>query len=72
MVQRALAAEDLPALQRTPLIAAFPKILFGILAIFLGHIALAVFPNLGQSPGLEISYNMPSRTRWPTTSRPAF
>jgi solute:Na+ symporter, SSS family len=58
VVQRALAAEDQAAAQRTPLIAAFPKILFGILAIFPGLIALSVFPNLGQSPGLENSFNM--------------
>src|SRR5215207_3472081 len=58
VVQRALAAEDLAASQRTPLIAAFPKILYGILAIFPGLIALSVFPQLGQSPGLENSFNM--------------
>ena len=58
VVQRALAAEDLAASQRTPLIAAFPKILYGILAIFPGLIALSVFPELGQSPGLENSFNM--------------
>jgi SSS family solute:Na+ symporter len=58
VVQRALAAEDQAAAQRTPLIAAFPKILFGILAIFPGLIALSLFPQLGQSPGLENSFNM--------------
>ncbi len=58
VIQRALAAEDQAAAQRTPLIAAFPKILYGVLAIFPGLIAVAVFPNLGQSPGLENSYNM--------------
>ncbi|MBV9454160.1 MAG: hypothetical protein JOZ19_08605 [Rubrobacter sp.] len=58
VVQRALAAEDQAASQRTPLIGAFPKILYGILAIFPGLIALSVFPNLGQSPGIENSYNM--------------
>jgi len=58
VIQRALAAEDQAASQRTPLIAAFPKILYGILAIFPGLIALSVFPELGQSPGLENSYNM--------------
>ncbi len=42
VVQRALAAEDLAASQRTPLIAAFPKLLFGVLAIFPGLIALSV------------------------------
>ncbi len=34
VVQRALAAEDGAAAQRTPLIAAFPKLMYGILAIF--------------------------------------
>src|SRR3712207_8859221 len=48
VVQRALAAEDLAASQRTPLIAAFPKILYGILAIFPGLIALSVFPELDR------------------------
>ena len=42
VIQRALAAEDLAASQRTPLIAAFPKLLYGILAIFPGLIALSV------------------------------
>ena len=42
VVQRALAAEDLAASQRTPLIAAFPKLLYGVLAIFPGLIALSV------------------------------
>src|ERR671926_130384 len=42
VVQRALAAEDLAASQRTPLIAAFPKLLYGVLAIFPGLIALAI------------------------------
>ena len=36
VVQRALAAEDEAAAERTPLIATFPKMLFGILAIFPG------------------------------------
>jgi SSS family solute:Na+ symporter len=42
VVQRALAAEDLAASQRTPLVAAFPKLLYGVLAIFPGLIALSV------------------------------
>jgi solute:Na+ symporter, SSS family len=58
VVQRALAAEDQAASRRTPLIAAFPKILYGILAIFPGLIVLSIIPTLGQSPGLENSYNM--------------
>jgi len=59
VVQRALAAEDMAASQRTPLIAAFPKLLYGILAIFPGLIVLTIVPNLGQGGGgLENSYNM--------------
>jgi SSS family solute:Na+ symporter len=58
VIQRALAAEDQAASQRTPLIAAFPKILYGILAIFPGLIVLSIIPDLGQNPGVENSYNM--------------
>ncbi len=46
VVQRALAAEDLAASQRTPLIAAFPKLMYGIFAIFPGLIILSVLPNI--------------------------
>src|ERR687889_812288 len=53
VVQRALAAEDLAASQRTPLIAAFPKLLYGVLAIFPGLIVLSIIPDLGQD-----NYNM--------------
>lgn len=48
VVQRALAAEDEAAAQRTPLIAAFPKLLYGVLAIFPGLIILSILPNLGE------------------------
>ena len=50
VVQRALAAEDLAASRRTPLIAAFPKLLCWILAIFPGLIALSIFPKIAASP----------------------
>jgi SSS family solute:Na+ symporter len=53
VVQRALAAEDLAASQRTPLIAAFPKLMYGVLAIFPGLIILSILPNLGED-----NYNM--------------
>jgi SSS family solute:Na+ symporter len=53
VIQRALAAEDEAAAQRTPLIAAFPKIGYGILAIFPGLIILSILPNLGED-----NYNM--------------
>jgi solute:Na+ symporter, SSS family len=58
VVQRALAAEDLAASQRTPLIAAFPKILYGILAIFPGLIILSFLPKLGTTASPANSYNM--------------
>lgn len=59
VVQRALAAEDDAAARRTPLIAAYPKIMYGILAIFPGLIVLVVVPELGQGGGgIENSYNM--------------
>jgi solute:Na+ symporter, SSS family len=58
VVQRALAAEDEAASQRTPLIAAFPKLMYGVLAIFPGLIILTIMPNLGQTDAVENSYNM--------------
>src|SRR5919202_1968237 len=59
VVQRALAAEDLAASQRTPLIAAFPKLLYGILAIFPGLIVLAVLPKVATNdPNNAVPYAM--------------
>jgi solute:Na+ symporter, SSS family len=59
VVQRALAAEDLAASQRTPLIAAFPKLLYGILAIFPGLIALSVLPKVtANDPNNAVPYAM--------------
>jgi SSS family solute:Na+ symporter len=53
VVQRALASKDLEAAQRTPLIAAIPKMLFPVLVILPGLVALAVIPEeLGEN------YNM--------------
>jgi solute:Na+ symporter, SSS family len=42
VVQRAMAADSMTAARRTPLIAAFPKMLFPILVILPGLLALAV------------------------------
>ena len=53
-VQRALAAKDLNAAQRTPLIGAYPKIFIPALTVIPGLIALAVIPKLG---GAKITYN---------------
>ncbi len=58
VVQRALAAEDEAAAERTPLIAAFPKLFFPFLAIAPGLIILSVLPQLGHGGGYGNSYNM--------------
>ncbi len=58
VVQRALAAEDEAAAERTPLIATFPKLFFPFLAIAPGLIILSVLPGLGHGGGFENSYNM--------------
>ncbi len=58
VVQRALAAENQAAAERTPLIATFPKVFFPILAIAPGLIILSVLPGLGHGGGFENSYNM--------------
>jgi SSS family solute:Na+ symporter len=47
-VQRALAAKDLSAGQRTPLIGAYPKIFIPALTIIPGLIALVLVPNIGK------------------------
>lgn len=57
VIQRALAAESLPAAQRTPLIAAVPKIFFPFLTVLPGLIALVMIPGLGSNTK-ELSYNM--------------
>jgi SSS family solute:Na+ symporter len=46
LVQRALAARDLPSAQKTPLVAAVPKMLFPGLVTVQGMIALAMFPEI--------------------------
>nr|WP_208106438.1 sodium:solute symporter family protein [Streptomyces sp. GC420] len=55
-VQRALSAKNLSAAQRTPLIAAFPKIFIPLIVVVPGLIALAVQPDLGQE-GSGYDYN---------------
>jgi SSS family solute:Na+ symporter len=58
VVQRALAAEDEAAAERTPLIATYPKLFFPFLAIIPGLIILSVLPKLGHGGGFQNSYNM--------------
>src|SRR5208337_3337938 len=56
VIQRALAAEDLAAAQRTPLIAAFPKVFFPAITILPGMLALVLVPAIGSNNG-NLSYN---------------
>ncbi|MFF4532513.1 sodium:solute symporter family protein [Streptomyces sp. NPDC001407] len=55
-VQRALSAKNLGAARRTPLIAAFPKLLIPLAVVLPGLIAAAMEPALGRSGG-DLSYN---------------
>ena len=55
VVQRAMAAKDMTAARRTPLIAAIPKMVFPVLVILPGMIAVA----LAASPGK--GYRLPPR-----------
>ena len=61
VVQRAMAANSMSAARRTPIIAAIPKIIFPILVIVPGLIAVALHANLlqpggkGFLPGSEVA-----------------
>jgi SSS family solute:Na+ symporter len=46
VVQRGLAAKDMPAAQRTPLVAAVPKMFFPLMVILPGLVAIALDPSL--------------------------
>jgi SSS family solute:Na+ symporter len=46
VVQRGLAAKDMPAAQRTPLVAAVPKMFFPLMIILPGLVAIALDPSL--------------------------
>ncbi|MEP6925873.1 MAG: sodium:solute symporter family protein [Pyrinomonadaceae bacterium] len=56
VVQRAMAADSMSAARRTPLIAAFPKMLFPFLVILPGMIALTVAPR-AVNPNLTTTQN---------------
>ncbi len=49
VVQRAMAADSMTAARRTPLIAAFPKMLFPVLVILPGMIALTLGSNAAST-----------------------
>ena len=46
VIQRGLAAKDMPAAQRTPLIAAVPKMFFPLMVILPGLVAIVLDPKL--------------------------
>ena len=50
VVQRAMAANSMSAARRTPLIAAFPKMLFPFLVILPGMIAIVTTPHGAKAP----------------------
>lgn len=49
VIQHALASKNLNTAQKTPIVAAFPKILVPIIAILPGLIAIAVLPEFGAA-----------------------
>src|SRR5689334_19222594 len=55
-VQRALSAKNLSAGQRTPLIAAYPKIFIVFLVMIPGLVAAVLVPKIGTS-GSDLQYN---------------
>ncbi|HEX5567360.1 MAG TPA: sodium:solute symporter family protein [Streptomyces sp.] len=58
-VQRALSARNLSAAQRTPLIAAYPKLFIPALVVIPGLVALVVAPDIGTSEGLQYNDAVP-------------
>lgn len=53
LVQRAMAARDLPSARKTPLVAALPKMFFPAIVTVQGMIALAIAPQI-----VERNYNL--------------
>ncbi|MCG0287622.1 sodium:solute symporter family protein [Streptomyces sp. PSAA01] len=59
-VQRALSARNLSAAQRTPLIAAFPKMFIPLIVVVPGLIALVMQPDIGKkTSGLQYNDAIP-------------
>ncbi|MBL1117148.1 sodium:solute symporter family protein [Streptomyces sp. 110] len=59
-VQRALSAKNLSAAQRTPLIAAFPKMFIPLIVVVPGLIALVMEPDIGtEKSGLQYNDAIP-------------
>ncbi|WP_203778695.1 sodium:solute symporter family protein [Paractinoplanes rishiriensis] len=63
-VQRALSAKDMSAARRTPIIAAFPKLLIPAVTVIPGLIAIVTVKGLGTGGGnLEYNYAIPALMR---------
>ena len=58
VVQRAMAAKDMNAAQRTPLIGAIPKMFVPFLIIVPGMAALVILPHEAWLSGGEMNYNL--------------
>src|SRR5256885_9440626 len=71
VVQRAMAANSMTAARRTPLIAAFPKMLFPFLVILPGMLALVVSPTSGVRQGGQVITASTTSTTSPTSGASA-
>src|SRR5436853_912338 len=74
VVQRAMAANSMTAARRTPLIAAFPKMLFPFLVILPGMLALVVSPTSGvraAAPAVSSTSTASPTSTTSITSAPA-
>ena len=60
VVQRAMAAKDMAAAQRTPLIAAVPKMFFPLLIILPGLVAISLDPTTQELMGGRYDNAMPA------------
>jgi SSS family solute:Na+ symporter len=58
VVQRAMAAKDMVAAQRTPLIGAIPKMFIPFLIIVPGMAAWAILPRAAWMSGGDVNYNL--------------
>src|SRR5438067_4578623 len=67
VVQRAMAANSMTAARRTPLIAAFPKMLFPFLVILPGMLALVVSPTSGVRQEGQVITTSPTSPTSPTS-----
>jgi len=62
-VQRALSAKDMSAARRTPIIAAYPKLLIPAVTVIPGLVALITVKGLGGEGDLAYNYAIPQLMR---------